>query len=46
MAPKEISLMDIYGSIVPFVLLMCFGLALVMIFPEIAMWLPETYYAR
>ena len=41
MAPKEISLADIYRSIIPFVLVMCFGLAIVMVFPEIATWLPD-----
>jgi tripartite ATP-independent transporter DctM subunit len=41
MAPKEITLRDIYSSIIPFVLVMCLGLAIVMIFPEIATWLPE-----
>ena len=41
MAPKEISLADIYRSIIPFVLVMCFGLAIVMLFPEIATWLPD-----
>ena len=41
MAPKEISLIDIYRSIIPFVIVMCIGLAMVMIFPEIATWLPE-----
>jgi tripartite ATP-independent transporter DctM subunit len=41
MAPKEISLADIYISIIPFVLVMCFGLAIVMLFPEIATWLPD-----
>ena len=41
MAPKEISLADIYRSIIPFVLVMCFGLAIVMAFPEIATWLPD-----
>ena len=45
MAPKEINLMDIYRSIIPFVLVMCLGLAIVMIFPEIATWLPE-YVSR
>jgi tripartite ATP-independent transporter DctM subunit len=44
MAPPEISLMDIYRSIVPFVLLMLLGLALVMAFPQIALWLPNTIY--
>ena len=32
MAPKEITLADIYRSIIPFVLVMVFGLAVVMIF--------------
>jgi len=46
MAPKEISLGDIYRSIIPFVIVMCIGLALVMIFPEIATWLPEYINKR
>ena len=46
MAPKEISLVDIYRSIIPFVIIMCIGLGIVMVFPEIALWLPQTYYAR
>jgi tripartite ATP-independent transporter DctM subunit len=46
MAPPEVTLSDIYRSIVPFVLVMCFGLALVMIFPEIALWLPNLHYGR
>jgi len=46
MAPKEVTLVDIYRSIVPFVLVMIVGLALVMIFPQIALWLPNQYYGR
>ena len=46
MAPKEVSLADIYRSIVPFVLVMCVGLAIVMLFPQIAMWLPNFYFGR
>ncbi|MEE9319584.1 MAG: TRAP transporter large permease subunit [Granulosicoccus sp.] len=46
MAPKEISLMDIYRSIIPFVLVMTFALILVMVFPQIALWLPEYVYSR
>ena len=45
MAPKEIDLIDIYRSIIPFVLVMCLGLAILMIFPEIATWLPD-YVSR
>ena len=46
MAPPEVTLADIYRSIVPFVLVMCVGLALVIIFPQIAMWLPDLYFGR
>ncbi len=46
MAPKEITLPDIYRSIIPFVIVMTFGLILVMLFPEIALWLPEYVYSR
>ena len=46
MAPKEITLADIYRSIIPFVLVMTFGLAIVMIFPEIATYLPEKFLGK
>jgi tripartite ATP-independent transporter DctM subunit len=46
MAPPEITLADIYRSIIPFVLIMMVGLALVIIFPEIALWLPSQYYVE
>lgn len=46
MAPPEISLIDIYRSIVPFVLVMVVALALVMIFPELALWLPDYVYGK
>lgn len=46
MAPKEITLVDIYTSIVPFVIIMTLGLGLVMLFPQIAMWLPQAYYGK
>jgi len=46
MAPKEITLSDIYRSIIPFVLVMVFGLSLVMIFPEIATYLPDKYLSN
>lgn len=44
MAPKEVTLMDIYRSIIPFVGVMVVGLAIVMMFPQIALWLPEVLY--
>jgi len=46
MAPPEITIQDIYGSIFPFVIAMILALTLVMVFPQIALWLPETIYAR
>jgi len=46
MAPKEVTLADIYRSITPFVLVMIVGLAIVMLFPGIAMWLPNLYFGR
>ena len=46
MAPPEITLRDIYGSILPFVMIMVLALSLVMSFPQIALWLPEYVYGR
>jgi TRAP-type mannitol/chloroaromatic compound transport system permease large subunit len=46
MAPPEVTLRDIYGSILPFVGVMILALILLMKFPEIALWLPQTIYAR
>ncbi len=46
MAPPEIGLKDIYVSIIPFVLVMVLALALVMVFPQIALWLPQSIYNR
>ncbi len=46
MAPPEITLTDIYRSIVPFVLVMTFTLVLIMIFPQIALWLPDLIYIK
>ena len=46
MAPPEIGLADIYRSVWPFVAIMVLGLAIVTLFPSIALWLPQTAYAR
>jgi tripartite ATP-independent transporter DctM subunit len=46
MAPKEVTLVDIYGSIVPFVALMVIGLGLIIAFPQIALYLPELYFPK
>ncbi len=46
MAPPEVSLRDIYVSVTPFVLIMILALVLIMVFPQIALWLPQWHYGR
>ena len=46
MAPPEIGVRDIYASIVPFVLVMVIALTLIIIFPQIALWLPQYIYQK
>ena len=46
MAPPEITLVDIYRSIVPFFLLMVLTIIILMVFPQIALWLPDLYRGR
>ncbi|WP_108447107.1 TRAP transporter large permease [Halomonas denitrificans] len=46
MAPPQIGLRDIYRSILPFVLVMTLALSLVMLFPQIALWLPGYIYGH
>jgi len=40
-APPEVELKHIYQGIIPFVIVQLIGLALVIIFPQIALWLPQ-----
>ena len=44
MAPPEVTLHDIYRSIIPFVGVMILALMIIMIFPEIALWFPAYVY--
>ena len=46
MAPPEITIGDIYRSIWPFFLLMVLTLAILMIFPDVVMWLPNLYAGK
>ncbi len=46
MAPPDISLGDIYRSIIPFVGVMMVALAIIMTFPQIALWLPDLVYGK
>ena len=40
-APKEVTMLDIYRSVFPFVALQALALAIVMIFPATVLWLPH-----
>ena len=42
--PPEISTGQIYRGIIPFVLFQLIGLALVVLFPQLATWLPDIVY--
>ena len=42
--PPEITLKDIYKSVVPFLGLQAVGLILMMIFPQITLWLPNKIF--
>lgn len=46
MAPPEITLVDIYRSIVPFFFLMVLTMIILMIFPQITLWLPQVYAGK
>ncbi len=46
MAPPEVTIGDIYRSIIPFVAVMALALGLVMAFPDIALWLPGIVYGN
>jgi tripartite ATP-independent transporter DctM subunit len=43
-APPEISLNTIFASMLPFVMLQAIGLAIVLLFPQVALWLPSVLY--
>ena len=43
-APKGVQTLDIYRGIIPFVIIQVIGLALVVAFPEISLWMARTAY--
>ncbi len=45
-APPEYTMGDIYKGIVPFVAIQVFGLALLVIFPQIITYLPDVFFGR
>jgi tripartite ATP-independent transporter DctM subunit len=46
MAPPEITLIDIYRSITPFFFLMVVSLIILILFPQITLWLPQQYAGK
>ena len=45
-APKEVDIKNIYLGIIPFVLIQCMGVIMVLFWPDIALWLPSLVYAN
>lgn len=43
-APPEVTMSHIYRGVIPFLLLQFVGIALVIIFPQISLWLPSLMY--
>ncbi|MCG8618262.1 MAG: TRAP transporter large permease subunit, partial [Desulfobacterales bacterium] len=43
-APDEIRLIHIYKGVIPFILLQLIGLLLVILWPELVLWLPGRAY--
>ena len=45
-APPEVTINDLYKAAIPFIFLQMFGLVLIVIFPSIALWLPNLLFGR
>ena len=45
-SPPELRLVDMYRGVIPFIVLHFVCLALIVIFPELALWLPEIMFDR
>ena len=43
-APPQVTIVDIYKSVIPFVSLQWIGLLLVLFFPQLALWLPNVVF--
>jgi tripartite ATP-independent transporter DctM subunit len=45
-APKHVSINDIFAGVMPFMLIVVFAMVLLYVFPGIGMWLPSYLYGR
>ncbi|HEY8476531.1 MAG TPA: TRAP transporter large permease subunit, partial [Chloroflexota bacterium] len=43
-APKDVTLGQIFSGMMPFMVLQLVGLVLIFLFPELVHWLPRTFY--
>lgn len=46
LAPPGVTIYDIYGSIIPFLILQAIALIVIIIFPETVLWLPSVIFAK
>jgi len=44
--PPEIKLTDIYKGVIPFIILQLMGLGALILYPEVALWLPSMVYGK
>jgi len=45
-APKEVKLIHIYKGVIPFIVLQLIGLTIVVIWPQLVLWLPSVAYGN
>ena len=45
-APKEVSINDIFAGVMPFIFIVIGSMAMLYTFPQIGLWLPEQLYGR
>lgn len=45
-APSIVKMQEIYKGIIPFVILQVIGIIVVLMFPQLALWLPEIVFGR
>jgi tripartite ATP-independent transporter DctM subunit len=45
-APKEVSINDIFAGVMPFIFIVVGSMALLYTFPQIGLWLPQQLYGR
>jgi TRAP-type mannitol/chloroaromatic compound transport system permease large subunit len=45
-APKEVELIHIYKGVIPFIILQLIGLGVVVMWPQLVLWLPAKAYGN